>query len=317
MSENGVGPKLNSDWLMRTTPGPGTPPPSRDRSIVAEVAVRPGPTDLQSDLHDGIEVGIMLDGVAERHFQDFVVPGRPGDVWLCAMWEPHGRRVVSEHSENVVLLFTPEFLGQEMVGDRFWLSLFAVPPRHRAWVKKDSARAEVLEIGHRMRREIEEKRRHWTYALRLHLLRLLFVLSRDWHPPRTSAARQRTADDSLVRIMPALSMVQEGRGSRITVPDAARACNLSPSRFAVLFRQTMGTPFARFSLRARLAHVAQRLLATTNTIDDIAVEAGFTDASHLCRHFSKHYGQAPGEYRQHPRRFSGAIKGRAQVVTIE
>ena len=317
MPDNGFGHKLSSDWLMRTTPGPMTPPPSPDRSIVAEVAVRSGPTGLQTDLHDGIEVGIMLDGVAERHFQDFVVPGRPGDVWLCAMWEPHGRRVISEHSENVVLLFTPEFLGEEMVGDKFWLSLFAVPPRHRAWVKTESARAEVLEIGHRMRREIEDKRRLWTYALRLDLLRLLFLLSRDWRPPKTSAVGPGTAEDSLVRIMPALSMVQEGRGRRITVPDGARACSLSPSRFAVLFRQTMGAPFAKFSLRARLAHVAQRLLATNHTIDDIAVEASFTDASHLCRHFAKHYGQTPSDYRQRPGRFAGEVRGRARVVTIE
>jgi AraC-like DNA-binding protein len=259
----------------------------------------------------------MLEGVAERHFQDFIVPGRPGDVWLCAMWEPHGRRVTSEHSANVVLLFTPDFLGDEMVGDKFWLSLFAVPPRRRPWVKTEAVRAEVLEIGRRMRREIEEKPRFWTSALRLHLLRLLFVLSRDWRPPRTSAAGTGKAEDSLIRIMPALSMIQKGRSRRITVPEAARACNLSPSRFAVLFRQTMGAPFAKFSLRARLAYVAQRLLATNQTIDDIAVEACFSDASHLCRHFTKHYRQTPSDYRQRPGRFAGEVKGSARVVTID
>jgi AraC-like DNA-binding protein len=302
---------------MRTTPGLVAPLPSPDRPIVAQVATRPGPTELQADLHDGVEVGIMLEGVAERHFQDVVIPGQPGDVWLCAMWEPHGRRVVSEHTENVVLQFTPEFLGEEMVGDRFWLSLFAVRPRHRPWVKTESVRAEVLEIGNRMRREIEEEPRLWRYALRLHLLRLLFVLSRDWTPPEVSGASSGTAADKLLQIMPALAMVQRRRGLRITVAEAARACSLSPSRFAVLFRQIMGVPFAKFSLRARLAHAAQRLPATDHPIDDIAAEAGFADASHLHRHFVKHYGQTPSDYRQRPGRHARDVKGRAKAAASE
>jgi AraC-like DNA-binding protein len=302
---------------MRMPTGVVTPLPSPERPIVAQVAVRPGPTELQADLHDGIEIGIMLEGIAERHFQDFVVPGQPGDVWLCAMWEPHGRRVVSEHSENVVLQFTPEFLGEEMVGDKFWLSLFAVPPRHRPWVKDERTRAEALEIGNRIRREIEEERRLWTYAIRLHVLRLLFVLTRDWDPPKVSGAGPGTAADKLMHIMPALSMVQQRRGQRITVSEAARECSLSASRFAVLFRQIMGVPFAKFSLRARLAHVAQRLLAADHSLDDIAAEAGFADASHLHRHFVKHYRQTPSDYRQRPGRYAKDVRGQAQTIAIE
>jgi len=317
MTANDRRQKLSPDWLMRTPPGPVAPLPSPDRPIVAQVASRPGPTDLQADLHDGIEVGIMLEGIAERHFQDFVIPGQPGDVWLCAMWEPHGRRVVSEHSENVVLQFTPDFLGEEMVGDKFWLSLFAVPPRHRPWVKTESARAEVLDIGNQMRREIEEERRLWTYALRLQLLRLLFVLSRDWSPPQISGAGPGTAADRLLHIMPALAIIQERRGQRITVPEPARACSLSPSRFAVLFRQIIGVPFAKFSLRARLAYAAQRLLTTDHSIDDVAAEASFADASHLHRHFVKHYGQTPSDYRQRPGRYGRDIRGSAEAIIIE
>jgi AraC-like DNA-binding protein len=288
---------LTPDWLIRAQHS--SPVPTADEPIVGQVAVRPGPSPLVLDVHDGIEVGVMLVGTAERHFQDFMVPGQPGDVWLCAMWEPHGRRVVSPHTENVVLQFIPEFLGEESIGDKFWLSLFSVHPKDRPWVSTPEVRQEALTIGHEMRREIQNRTRSWEYAVRLLLLRLLFVLSRDWDPPASSASAGRSV--GLTRIMPALSLLRDPRRARVTLADAAAACGLSQSRFAVLFRNMMGVPFAKFALRARLAFAAHRLLTTDLPVERIAAEAHFADASHLHRHFVRHYGQTPASYRARPR----------------
>ncbi len=240
----------------------------------------------------------MLEGTAERHYQDFMVPGEPGDVWLCAMWEPHGRRVVSHHTENVVLQFIPEFLGEERVGDKSWLTLFAVQPRDRPWVSAPDMRDEALSIGRQMRHEIQTKPRSWEYAVRLDLLRLLFTLSRDWDPHAYSGPAARGT--ALTRIMPALSLLRDLRRPRVSLGTAAAACRLSQSRFAVVFREIMGVPFGNFALRARLAYVAHRLLSTDLSVEDIAAEAQFTDASHVHRHFVRHYGQTPGQYREQP-----------------
>ncbi len=68
----------------------------------------------------------------------------------------------------------------------------------------------------------------------------------------------------------------------------------------------MGVTFGRFALRARLAFAAHRLLSTDLSVEAIAAEANFTDASHLHRHFVKHYGQTPRAYREQP---NGAIHG--------
>ena len=249
------------------------------------------------DIHDGAEVGIMLRGTAERHFQDFVLPGIPGDVWLCAMWEPHGRRVVSENSENVVLQFAPELLGEEVIADKFWFAMFAVQPEERPWVSTPEVRERVLAIGQEMKSEIRGRRRAWKSAVRMHLVHLLFTLSRDWDPPEEAGSQHATLAGNLSRIMPALALLRNQRESRLTLEEAAVACGLSPSRFAVIFRQTMGVTYARFALRARLAFASQQLLTTNLTVDDIATGAGFVDASHLHRHFVKHYGQTPHSYR--------------------
>ncbi len=293
----GLPVKLSPEWLIRARRG--DPIPSPDEPLVCSAAEHPGPSPLIVDVHDGLEVGIMLEGKAERHFQEFVLPGDPGDVWLCAMWEPHGRQVISSYSKNVVLQFIPEFLGEEMIGGKFWLSAFAVPPKDRPWIKTPKQRAEALAIGHQIKEEIEQQSHLWKDSIRLHLLRLLFILSRDWESaaPRIGAA---PAGASLTRIMPALALLRDPRRPRLSLREAASACGISTSRFAVLFRELMGVTFAKFAMRARLAYAATRLISTELSVDAIAQEANFTDASHLYRHFLRQYGQTPGNYRQQP-----------------
>ena len=62
------------------------------------------PTPLTIDVHEGFEVGILLSGAQERHFQGFVYVIEPGDIWLCGTWEPHGWRIASPDTRDVVLI---------------------------------------------------------------------------------------------------------------------------------------------------------------------------------------------------------------------
>jgi len=286
--------EVSPDWLIRAR-GSGQAL-SSEEPLIAEVSSRPGPSPLVVDIHDGIEVGIVLAGSAERHFQDFVLTGTPGDVWMCAMWELHGRRVLTEETRSVVLMFLPEFLGEEMLGDRSWLSLFAASATQRPWVSAAEVREQVLAIGRELQREIVQKPRYWKSAVRINLVRLLFLLSRGWDPPAPPAGPRSGATD-LTRIMPALTLLRTEPGRRVTLAEAASACGLSPTRFSVVFHHTLGTSFSKFALRGRLAFVARLLLSSDLSIEDVAAAAGFVDASHLHRTFVRHYGCTPGQYR--------------------
>lgn len=255
-------------------------------------------TGLSIDVHAGIEIGVVLTGRLERHSPDHVLLGIPGDVWLCGMWEPHGWRDVLAHTERVVVVFLPEFLEEEMLGDLAWLSIFACPPRHRPWVSAPQMRQKALAIGQRLRQEIEAKQAGWRTSVRLDLLRLLFDLSREWRPPATASGRLHPRASHLGRIMPALTLLHQQGAEGISLLQAADACSLGQTRFRLLFRRTMGLSFGRFRLRARLAAAAHLLLTTDQPIDHIAIKVGFADGSHLHRSFVKQYGCTPGQYRQ-------------------
>jgi transcriptional regulator GlxA family with amidase domain len=74
----------------------------------------------------------------------------------------------------------------------------------------------------------------------------------------------------------------------------AEIAQLSVHHFARAFRQSLGLPPHNYIVQRRVEH-AQRLLRNTNLpLSEIAIEAGFTDQSHLARHFRTIIGISPG-----------------------
>ncbi len=137
--------------------------------------------------------------------------------------------------------------------------------------------------------------------LRLDLLRLLFELSRPWTPPPLVLDRGRSAPSNLANVMPALRLVHSHSARKVSVAEAAASCRLSRSQFCLVFRKVMGMSFGEFCVRARLALVAQRLLNSDASVQAIADQVGFTDASHLHRAFVRHYGDTPAVYHRRTR----------------
>jgi len=253
------------------------------------------PIDIH--IHRGIEVGILLAGEEELQYSDFILVLRPGDVWLCNIYEPHGARLRKAPRRSVVTIFLPEFIGEEMLGELPWLTLFAVPPDQRPRVSSSEMRRQALAIGNLLRREIEEQRPRWESVVRLELLHLLIELSRGWQATDLPDG-QHVRLGGLARIMPALSLAHSLPWRRVSMPEAAGSCGLSVSRFHTLFRRTMGMNFRDFCLRARVSFAAHRMLNTDKTVAAIAAEAGFTDGSHLNRCFLKVYDCTPAKYRE-------------------
>lgn len=269
-----------------------------------------GPPALS--IHGGLEVGIVLAGREEMQVGETVIEGQPGDVWLCAMSEPHRYRVAAPDTWNLVLVFLPSFLGEEMLGDKPWLTLFAAPPEARPRVTAPETRAYVLEVAREVRHEVEARAAGWQCAVRLNLLRVLLRLSRNWDYRRAVGRGQRLRPmGNLSRIMPALALLSERLPHPLAREDAARACGLGRSRFTALFRETMGVSFQEFRRRSRIAYAATMLLTTALSLEDIAARTGFSDASHLHRAFVQEYGCTPGEYREQGEAAADATRRRA------
>lgn len=86
----------------------------------------------------------------------------------------------------------------------------------------------------------------------------------------------------------------------LTLPQLAEVAGVSRSYFARLFHQTIGVPPARYlmSLRVEKAKDLLRSLPPDVPAREIAVQAGFSNRSHLSREFRKATGVTPEAYRR-------------------
>lgn len=82
---------------------------------------------------------------------------------------------------------------------------------------------------------------------------------------------------------------------RLTLEHLAVIAGLSIFRFVTVFRRQMGISPHRYLLAIRV-RAAQALLRKGVPPAIAAIEVGFCDQSHLCRHFRAVCGMTPGQF---------------------
>lgn len=80
---------------------------------------------------------------------------------------------------------------------------------------------------------------------------------------------------------------------KISLDVLSTIAGLSPHHFSRAFQQSLGMPPHRYLLRRRLEHVEQMLRDTQLPLSHIALAVGFSDQSHLNRHFRRFTGMSP------------------------
>ena len=96
----------------------------------------------------------------------------------------------------------------------------------------------------------------------------------------------------------ALEYIEAHLGSQIEIREIARLVALSKSHFSRAFKQRVGfSPRAYVSAR-RVERAKFMMSSTTERLSDIALVCGFSDQSHLNRHFRRIVGMSPGLWRR-------------------
>jgi len=84
---------------------------------------------------------------------------------------------------------------------------------------------------------------------------------------------------------------------KIRLDGLAALAGLSTDHFARSFHQSVGVPPHTYLLRRRLEQVEQMLRETDAPLSEIALATGFSDQSHLARHFRRWAGMSPRQVR--------------------
>jgi AraC family transcriptional regulator len=79
--------------------------------------------------------------------------------------------------------------------------------------------------------------------------------------------------------------------------EVARACDLSVSYFSHAFRRTLGVAPHNWLIEQRIVLSKEKLRDDQLSLTDVTAECGFSDQSHLTRHFKRIVGVSPGTWR--------------------
>jgi AraC family transcriptional regulator len=94
------------------------------------------------------------------------------------------------------------------------------------------------------------------------------------------------------RVLAAVEYIRQRVDQPVSLPEVAKAANLSPGRFRHLFVEETGMPLRTYVLWRRLLHV-WTLLMGGETLAGAAHAAGFADSAHLSRTARTMFGLPP------------------------
>ena len=111
-------------------------------------------------------------------------------------------------------------------------------------------------------------------------------------------ARQAKLIQPFVQIEAAVDFIRDNFRGKISIGDLSERTGLSPRQFDRKFKAAFGISPQQFILKTRILAGCDALVNLRRPISDISFELGFCDQSSFTRHFLKHMGVTPMQYRK-------------------
>jgi AraC family transcriptional regulator len=99
------------------------------------------------------------------------------------------------------------------------------------------------------------------------------------------------------RLQEAIEYIHTHLDRDLSLVEIAGIINISPTYFASLFKRAMGISPHQYVIQQRVERAKLMLSKTDLAISDIALQVGFSNQSHLTRHFKNLFGVTPNQAR--------------------
>jgi AraC-like DNA-binding protein len=134
--------------------------------------------------------------------------------------------------------------------------------------------------------------------IRGHLLLLLGTVCRRHEAALAQLAAERAQYRGRREVLSrVVRHVRDHLSRRITLADAARAADLSPTYLAHLLKKETGKTLTDLVTERRMARAGELLAHTGMRISAVAAAVGFDDEAYFARRFRQYFRVAPRDYR--------------------
>jgi AraC family transcriptional regulator len=103
------------------------------------------------------------------------------------------------------------------------------------------------------------------------------------------------------RLQRVCDYIREHISQALSLTELASVAGLSSSHFNVQFRESTGMPVHQYVIAARVEYALELLVQSSASVADVALQAGFSNQSHLSRHLRRLHGITPAALRREAR----------------
>jgi AraC-like DNA-binding protein len=241
--------------------------------------------------HDGYAIGVIESGVEAFAYRGAMHYAPAGSIAVVHPGEVHTGHAGVPEGWSYRMLYPPVAFVQAAIAEDVadfcstqelsWVPYFDNPVIHDPELACALSHLhQTLEQG--LTTLARESKMLWAFnqLIRRHA---------DWRP----LALPDTLESAAIAL--AREYLDTHYAHNVSLDQLATVAQLKPLRLLRSFQKVTGLPPHRYLIQTRVMQ-AKTLLAQGRAIADVAVETGFTDQSHLNRHFKRLVGVTPGQY---------------------
>lgn len=239
-------------------------------------------------LHEEYIIGVIVRGVEEIKHRETVYAAPAGSIILINPGEPHSNYSIDAQGFAYRTFYpSAELLGQinHDITGQARAPWFPTPV-----VQRSPVFGSLLRLHVKLERTDSALEQESEF---ISVMAQLFAAHGSGGLPAPPADGERR----YVRV--AREYLEANYAENVTLRQLASVSDISPFHLLRTFHEVVGLPPFEYQTQLRISQ-AKKLLRDGRSIADVAAETGFTDQSHLTRHFKRVVGVTPGKYSARP-----------------
>lgn len=230
--------------------------------------------------HEGYTIGVIEDGFGDNNYKGSVFHLAPGKIVVMNPDEAHTGYVVSEHPWSYRMFYINQEAFQRMLPEKSFTPFFrGLCFENEYWFEK-------LRTLHCLLETQADSLAQQTRFIET------FSTFAQVHGKVASPVVSGKEPKYIGRIK---DYINAHFRQNISIDDLVKTTNLSRAYLIRSFRLCVGIPPYAYLIQTRVRN-AKKLLARKMPVAQVACEMGFSDQSHLTRHFKSITGITPKQY---------------------
>lgn len=248
--------------------------------------------------HDFVELNYTFKGICRQKIDGTEYITKKGDLLFINYGKTHSFKPDGT-VKQAELLVKPDFVSQSLMGTENAFALLSLKDfagfdtivnKENCFIHfNDNERIMIESLIEQICCEQDNSACGQSLLLHSSLNILLIVIFRKMALPLS---------ERLLLGSELLSYIKDNCSSDIKMSDIAEKCFYAPSYLSRKFKALVGCTFSEYLKKCRIDKASSLLLETDEKIEDIILQAGFSDRTKFFKSFVEYKGVTPLQYRK-------------------